>query len=238
MKTKIIISFFLFMGFSVTAQDIITLKNGDDIQALVQEIGEVDVKYKKFDNPNGPNYMLKKSEIFMIKYVNGSKDVFADDAVPATKTTPALTVEQPNVQNRAEEVYFNFWGTLKYRSDKTRVKNVETLFYDIPEVSTSYRAGKTWRAVGGGIVGAGFCIAFWDILYHSDNYIHNSFSCPTYWTGMGITLVGGIFNQVGRSKQTTAIDMYNASVRRQKTSDVSLNFGMTQSGGIGLTLNF
>ena len=64
------------------AQDVITLKNGDDIQALVQEIGNVDVKYKKFDNPNGPSYTLKKSEIVMIQYENGSKDVFANNTVP------------------------------------------------------------------------------------------------------------------------------------------------------------
>jgi len=61
---------------STFAQDVITLKNGDDIQALVQEIGEVDVKYKKFDNPNGPNYILKKSEMLLIRYKNGTKDIF------------------------------------------------------------------------------------------------------------------------------------------------------------------
>ena len=62
-----------------SAWDIITLKNGEDIQAIVQEIDDIYVKYKKFDNPNGPNHTLKKSEIFMILYANGSKDVFSDD---------------------------------------------------------------------------------------------------------------------------------------------------------------
>ena len=166
MKTKIIISFFLFMNFSVIAQDIITLKNGDDIQALVQEIGEVDIKYKRFNNQNGPNYTLKKSEIFIIRYANGSKDVFAtnmSESVPIVENTLAPT-NQSNVQNNKGEVYFNFWGTLKYRSDKTKVKNVETLFYDMPEAAKVYRVGKTWRAVGGGVIGAGFCVALWDII--------------------------------------------------------------------------
>ena len=66
---------------SANAQDIITLKNGDDIQALVQEIGETEIKYKRFDNPNGPNYSIKKSGIFMIRYVNGSKDVFLEEPI-------------------------------------------------------------------------------------------------------------------------------------------------------------
>ena len=80
-------TFFLFAVFclsvaSIFAQDVITLKNGDDIQALVQEIGEVEIKYKKFENFNGPNYTLKKSEVFMIRYANGSKDVFPDNPPP------------------------------------------------------------------------------------------------------------------------------------------------------------
>ena len=63
---------------SAFAQDIIIFRNGGDIQAIVQEIGDLDIKYKRFDNPNGPNYTLKKSEIFMIRYANGSKDVFTE----------------------------------------------------------------------------------------------------------------------------------------------------------------
>ena len=66
-------------GIITNAQDVITLKNGTDIDALVQEIGDIDVKYKKFDNVNGPNYALKKSEILIIRYSNGSKDVFSEE---------------------------------------------------------------------------------------------------------------------------------------------------------------
>jgi len=50
------------------AQDIITLKNGDDVKALVQEIGDTDVKYKKFENQNGPVYSMKKSEILTLNF--------------------------------------------------------------------------------------------------------------------------------------------------------------------------
>ena len=64
-----------------SSQDIIFLKNGDEIQAVVSEIGTDDVKYKKIDNSNGPSYTLKKSEVFMIRYANGSKDVF-NEATP------------------------------------------------------------------------------------------------------------------------------------------------------------
>jgi len=80
-------------GFKVIG--IITLKNGEDIQALIQEIGELEVKYKKYENSNGPNYTLKKSEIFMIRYSNGSKDVFVD-----TVTHISTKTDKQNAQNQ------------------------------------------------------------------------------------------------------------------------------------------
>ena len=68
-------------------QDVITLKNGEDIQAIVTDIGENNIMYKKADNPNGPVYSLKKSEVFMIAYANGSKDVFTTGGTnTSTKT--------------------------------------------------------------------------------------------------------------------------------------------------------
>ena len=100
--------FLLFAAFCVSitsmlAQDIITLKSGDDIQALVQEVGEVSVKYKKFENPNGPTYVLRRSDIFMIRYANGSKDVFADTVSPVTMPT-----DRPNVQRNVVELDEDF----------------------------------------------------------------------------------------------------------------------------------
>lgn len=90
-------------GFNTSAQDVITLKNGDDIRSFVQEIGETEVKYKKFENPNGPNYTLKKSEILIIRYANGSKDIFADETKPVEKKDIPISVPQNN--DAAETVY-------------------------------------------------------------------------------------------------------------------------------------
>jgi len=87
--------------------DIITLKNGDDILSLIQEIGEVNVKYKKLENPNGPDYTLSKTEIIMIRYANGSRDVFSDSPVPA----PIVVLTQ-----EPKELHFTFRGIAKNKS--------------------------------------------------------------------------------------------------------------------------
>lgn len=66
----------LLLLSNVYAQDIITKKTGEDIQSKIIEVGHDEVKYKKFDFQDGPTYTLLKSEIFLIRYENGTKDIF------------------------------------------------------------------------------------------------------------------------------------------------------------------
>ncbi|MDD4068192.1 MAG: hypothetical protein PHV65_04865, partial [Bacteroidales bacterium] len=61
---------------SIYAQDIITTRVGDEIQAKIIEIGANEIKYKKWTNQEGPTYTLTKTEMFMVKYQNGEKEVF------------------------------------------------------------------------------------------------------------------------------------------------------------------
>ena len=74
---KIILIFFLLPIFAL-AQDNIVLRNGEDINAKILEINESIIKYKKFDNQEGPIYTILKNEIFYIKYPNGDKDIFSN----------------------------------------------------------------------------------------------------------------------------------------------------------------
>ncbi|MEM6522940.1 MAG: hypothetical protein AAF693_04075 [Bacteroidota bacterium] len=64
----------------IAAQDIIILKNGEELEAKVSEILRTSIKYKRFDNLSGPIYTLQKSEVFMIKFENGTKEVFNTSA--------------------------------------------------------------------------------------------------------------------------------------------------------------
>jgi len=82
----------------VNSQDVITLKNGTEINTFVKEIDDVNITYKKFDNPNGPNYVLKKSEIAQIRYVNGSKDIFLEEEISVDEKNASI-VESANVNN-------------------------------------------------------------------------------------------------------------------------------------------
>ncbi len=55
--------------------DTIVLLNGNEIKAKVFESTIDLIKYKKFDNINGPIYIIKKSEVLMLKHQNGEKNI-------------------------------------------------------------------------------------------------------------------------------------------------------------------
>jgi len=69
------------------SQDTITKKSGEDIQAKVLEVTLTEIKYKKFENQNGPTYSILKSNVQMIIYENRTKDIFNEgkqyESIPA-----------------------------------------------------------------------------------------------------------------------------------------------------------
>lgn len=86
-------------SITMFAQDIIFRKNGTDIQAIVQKSGTDEIRYKKFDNQNGPIYRLKKSEIAMIRYEDGDRDVFNDASTPVEDRIQTSVDRQDNHHN-------------------------------------------------------------------------------------------------------------------------------------------
>lgn len=66
------------------AQDVLIKRNGDELEVKVLEINLQEVKYKRFDNLEGPVISIAKADIFMIKYENGTK-VIMNEARPAVQ---------------------------------------------------------------------------------------------------------------------------------------------------------
>jgi hypothetical protein len=77
---------FILVSALVFGQDLIVLKNGDDIPGKVLEVTQDEVKYKKQSNPDGPTYTIDKDFVFFVKYANGEKDMFSEAPEPVQST--------------------------------------------------------------------------------------------------------------------------------------------------------
>ncbi len=99
----LLVAGFLAAGFPSFAQDIITKKDGTDIKAKVLEVNESEVKYRRYDYLDGPIFTMLKSEILIVRYENGTNDVFNGKVkyVPVVKSEPEPTVE--DVEDRDRE---------------------------------------------------------------------------------------------------------------------------------------
>jgi hypothetical protein len=75
--------------------DLITLKNGDEINAKVLEITDNAIKYKRCDNLDGPLISVAKSNVFSVKYSNGTKEII--------KSEPSNSVVSSNTNERKKE---------------------------------------------------------------------------------------------------------------------------------------
>lgn len=92
-KTLFIIIGLLFHISQVFSQDVITKKTGEDINSKVIEIGINEVRYKKFENIEGPTYSMLKSDILMIRYENGTKEIF-NKSLPIKESTDTVITEK------------------------------------------------------------------------------------------------------------------------------------------------
>jgi hypothetical protein len=63
--------------------DNIILKDGSEISGITEEVGNTEIRYKKCSNLSGPTFTINKSEVLMIKYRNGTKDIITHKSVEA-----------------------------------------------------------------------------------------------------------------------------------------------------------
>lgn len=68
----------LLMAWNINCfgQDTIVQWKGDTIFSKVSEVNELSIKYKRMNNPKGPDYVIDRYDVSMIKYQNGAVDSF------------------------------------------------------------------------------------------------------------------------------------------------------------------
>lgn len=115
---KIILTFIICsLSAAIYAQDIIVYANGNTITAKILEISDTQIKYKNYNNLNGPTYVIDKAGVLGINYANGANERFANET-PTTpvQTTPSMIVQDTNVaanDNMLLKQYANYGNYAK-----------------------------------------------------------------------------------------------------------------------------
>lgn len=95
MKRNIIFALLLLLLQHAFAQDVIVKVNGEEMAARVAEITLHDIIYQHPDSAQGMLHHIAKADVFMVKFANGTKEVFAQN-LPETDSTvvPESSPEQ------------------------------------------------------------------------------------------------------------------------------------------------
>lgn len=110
MKQLFAFTVILLSASYLYAQDVITLRTGEIINAKVAEVGISEIRYFKASNVDGPVYVVGKADISQIVYNNGNRDVFNTTTQQSTtvivqQATPQTVYIQQPVRRR------NFWNS-------------------------------------------------------------------------------------------------------------------------------
>ncbi len=239
---KIMLSFTLSISaLSSMAQDMIYFRDGREMEAKITEVGTNEVKYKRFDNLDGPAYSAPKGELFMIKYKNGQKETF-QAAAPAQQSAPqpgGLTLTDPAIRAAAAEKEYQ-----EYLAEKARKEREDKVAKYTRIMKKSKVPGIILTPLGFGMIGGG--LGMWG--YAMSKQTRNSNPQQNLGlAGVGVFAAGIPIGVAG----AVLLGRYSGSKRRLKalevpTAHITPSFihfsghhdtGVGSASGVGATIS-
>ena len=224
-KTSLL-GFIMALGFNTVAQDIILKRDGSDIKAKVIEITDQQIKYKSFDYQSGPTRDINISDVFMIVYKNGQKEVF-------------------NEQTSTEEIHTVSSSDLKREFDGIGSKDKAMLIFfrenNFPEYYIRFASACGQRNSGKVLLGAGIVLSIGGVIFIATSNSPSIVTAGYFLLGTGeiVTIVSiPVSISAGVRKREIKNDFAKEHFGvTNYTYQPKLNFGSTQHG-VGLVFSF
>lgn len=243
MKKLILI---LVFCYSITsfAQDVIILKNGDEIKAKVTDILSKEVKYKRASNPTGPTYTLQISKIFMIRYQSGDKDVFGNidekksdysntsSKAVVKKGNPTVFVYDPEIGDPYCQIKKQFGGKLYGTRGNEVFYRHDIIFYgfDLTYLKLTNR-GK----IGDGILLVPKYYEAWNEMLTHDLLPFRKISS---WMGKPTLLLGNsVFPNYHQMDAQNFVTSVNQCVPFEDLKKIVTAYVLREKEGIGMVVN-
>ncbi len=116
MKKLIVLLMGLVIASLSFAQDIIVCKDSKRIDAKIIEVGQNEIKYKKFDFQDGPTFSINVNDISSIIYSNGDVAAFnsstsqeqkveaSNPSAPVAAPKPKREVKHPSPKSKQRPI--------------------------------------------------------------------------------------------------------------------------------------
>lgn len=238
--------------------DLIIKTNSEKIEAIIQEVSDTDIKYKKASNPNGPLFVVKLDEVATILYANGdvqavehkAANTYVFDAPESAEKKPAYDFSY--VANGPMQRMGN-----TYLIEGHKLKGKELKFFLEERCPVAYNhyvkwdrvknAGWSVMAVGlaMSIVGTGLWIDGYN--YAKSTGFDSDVSKPGFRrekAGIFMVVIGSTVSVasvplicVGTVKKRNVQDVYNEACGQPQAFRPELHLQASENG-LGLALHF
>lgn len=204
----------ILASITCLGQDVIKKVDGTTINAIIKEISESDVKYNRYDNPDGPIYVIATSSIQSIKFKNGSVETFnvnSQNVVDNNKTSVKSPQKSSNMREgtiKQQSTNDNSYSSVVLNQNKKRVTDDELLYiYETDEFynpllnaeyqfqdNIFYKKAKAYRTTawigGGALAGVGIVLGVTLGCYFDDE---DDWGSCIYGITIPMVVVGGVW---------------------------------------------
>lgn len=101
-----IILLFTSLSINLFGQDQLFKKDNSKLEVKVLEVSPTEVKYKLKSNPDGPTYILNKSDIALLIYANGEHETFPESKqkteIVYAPVSPFVSMDSLRMQRKRE----------------------------------------------------------------------------------------------------------------------------------------
>ncbi len=128
MKKAAIIFIFCIFQLFLFAQDVIYKIDGIEIKSKVLEIDENFIKYKNFDQQEGPIRNISRAKVFMIKYQNGTIEKFTTIVSLTSDTSKSIFETDKNERLRNIDFQIEKAISIKKNGKKMAIPGAVSMF--------------------------------------------------------------------------------------------------------------
>lgn len=198
------------------AQDTVVMNDGTRIPAIVKSIDDHNIRYHRYDNQAGPEYTTGKDKIRMIRYQNGTEDVFGNSSEAATGI----------LIRRGNNIYQN--------GQRLHSRDIERLYSIDKALAAQYNRGKSTVTGGRLIAGLGFLATSSGILTIPYGPEIRGVRTGLLAFGIAFLFLGLNTSQNGHRRINRTINTYNKVIIEKRR----VSFSPVISDQIGIAMHF
>lgn len=141
----------LFIANISFAQDTIVKRDDSKVIAKIIEVHEDEIHYKKFENQEGPTYIVETNKLTRIVYANGDQEDYSSVAKKqATTSTGWQSIDTPSSAPAYSEEIEVYNGNFYYHNRRIGTRKMKELIFNQgnPEAVRMWNLSNSNRAIG------------------------------------------------------------------------------------------